>query len=69
VFYLKKDGTENGNCRNLKRAWDELRDEKTNLFKRCLRIYCCIPDVKRNGDRSERLWVEADDSIVLYITA
>jgi hypothetical protein len=46
-FYCKKDGTENGNCRHLKRSWDEFRAEQRDLFKKCLRIHFCIPDVKR----------------------
>jgi hypothetical protein len=69
MFYCKQNGDDNVNCRRLKQNWDTLRAAHSDLFTRCLRIHCCIPDVKRNNDENARLWVENDGSIVLYITA
>eukprot|EP00978_Attheya_sp_CCMP212_P012610 scaffold31531_cov35-Attheya_sp.AAC.3 len=69
MFYCKKDGNKNDNCCHLKKLWDEFRFDQSDLFKQCLRMHCCIPDVKRYGDDMKRLWVENDGSIVLYITS
>eukprot|EP00978_Attheya_sp_CCMP212_P045362 scaffold343392_cov47-Attheya_sp.AAC.2 len=70
MFYCKKDGTDNSNCSRLKQEWKTFRAEQTDLFKQCLRIHFCIPDVKRNNEEPARLiWVDIDGSIVLYITS
>jgi hypothetical protein len=69
MFYCKKDGAENSNCSRLKQEWETFRAGQTDLFKRCLRIHFCIPDLKRKNGERARLSVESDGSVVLYITA
>mmetsp|Transcript_46180 Transcript_46180/g.70637 ORF Transcript_46180/g.70637 Transcript_46180/m.70637 type:complete len:109 (+) Transcript_46180:1101-1427(+) len=35
------------------------------LFKHCLRVHLCLPDILRKNEVKERIWVEEDESIVL----
>ena len=71
-FYRKKDGTPNPNCKKLREEWQVLLEDKNHIFRRCLRVHCCLPDVKFDGpdveERRNRIWVAADESIVAYIT-
>ena len=68
MFYRKKDGTENKQCQNLRQRWEEALRSNEDIFKRCLRIHFCLPEVKRASDDGKRILVR-DDSIVLYITS
>lgn len=67
-FYRKKDGSENKQCRNLRQRWEGLLGANEDIFKRCLRIHFCLPEVKRGADDGKRILVHGD-SIVLYITS
>lgn len=68
MFYMKKNGEENGKCKLLHAAWTTLRSENSSLFSNCLRIHFCLPDVKRLDDNPDRLFVDSDGSVVAYIT-
>ena len=67
-FFRKKDGHDNPQCANLRRDWEAVLREHEAMFKRCLRVHLCLPDVQLKDKVSERIWVEADKSIVAYIT-
>lgn len=68
-FYRKKDGDENLNCINLLKDWKVVLNHNRDVFRRCLRLHFCLPDVSTNRAlKNERIWVEDDGSIVAYIT-
>jgi hypothetical protein len=69
MFYMKKDGTKNNKCCKLRLRWEKTLQGNPSLFKRCLRIHFCLPEVNPIDGACERLWVAEDGSIVVYITS
>jgi len=68
--YYKADGSGvNPNARHLQREWEKLLKSQKALFKRSLRVHFCLPDVSRGSNVNDRINVEKDGSIVLYITS
>lgn len=68
MFYMKKNGDANRNCRHLRASWETLYDGQQDFFKRNLRIHFCLPDVERPESNSARVFID-NTSIVAYITA
>mmetsp|Transcript_5071 Transcript_5071/g.12834 ORF Transcript_5071/g.12834 Transcript_5071/m.12834 type:complete len:480 (-) Transcript_5071:1834-3273(-) len=69
-YYRKADGTENLKCKNLRQMWEStLKENHGSIFSRCLRIHVCLPDVIRPDNNPGRMFVDEDNSLVMYITA
>lgn len=68
-FYTQRNGRQNTNCKNFRRRWLKFMKGQHGLFRRCLRIHVCLPEVERPEDDPRRLFVDEDGSIVLYITS
>ena len=68
-FYLQKTGKENKKCSRLREEWKTLLESHNEVFRRCLRLHFCLPDVIAVGRKSERIWVDDNESVVAYITS
>ena len=67
-FFCKKDGNDNPQCHKLRSSWKVLLRVNKAMFKRCLRVHLCLPNVELKDKATERIWVEADKSIAAYVT-
>ena len=68
IFFMKKDGSANQQCRRLRKSWTMLLGEKKDCFSRNLRIHLCLPEVKSPRSDQERIFTHGN-SVVAYITA